>query len=136
PSTALIRSSVLASGLRLQEFDPTCGDWEFFARLSKERGCVYADLETTFNRSHEPAERLTHVDFSVQLGRRIAMIDRLWRADRQFLAAQGEKVDELQHRLLLESAKHLLLSGRGAQARASLKRARQLAADSSIEESL
>ena len=136
PSTALIRSSALANGLRLQEFDPTCGDWEFFSRLSKERGCVYADLETTFNRSHEDAVRLTRVDSSIQIGRRIAMIDRLWRADRQFYAAHRDKVHEVQHRLLLEVAKQHLLSGRGGQARASLKRAKQLAAEPSIKESL
>lgn len=136
PSTALIRSSVLASGLRLQEFDPTCGDWEFFARLSKEHGCVYSDVETTFNRSHEDAVRLTRVDSSIQLGRRIAMIDRLWRADRQFYAGHGDKVDEVQHGLLLQAAKQHLLSGRGEQARASLKRAKQLSVDPSIKESV
>ncbi|MDY6945264.1 MAG: glycosyltransferase family A protein [Pseudomonadota bacterium] len=137
PSTALIRSTALTNGLRLSEFDPTCGDWEFFSRLSKERGgCVYADLETTFNRSHEDAVRLTRVDSSLQLGRRIAMIDRLWRADRQFFSAHGDKLDEVQHRLLLELAKQQLLSGKGAQARASLKRARTLAAESSLSETL
>ena len=136
PSTALIRSSVLANGLRLPEFDQTCGDWEFFSRLSKEHGCVYADVETTFNRSHEDAVRLTRVDSSTQLGRRVAMIDRLWRADRQFYTAHGDKVDQVQHGLLLQAAKQHLLSGRGGQARASLKRAKALRADPSIKESL
>lgn len=136
PSTTLIRSSALAAGLRLHEFDSTCGDWEFFSRLSKERGCVYADLETTFNRSHEDAVRLTRVDPSVQLGRRIAMIDRLWRADRPFYSKQGDEVDDVQHRLLLQAAKQHLLSGRGEQARASLKRARTLRVESSIKESV
>jgi glycosyltransferase involved in cell wall biosynthesis len=135
PSTALIRSGAL-NGLRLPEFDSTCGDWEFFSRLSKERGCVYADLETTFNRSHEDPVRLTRVDSSIQLGRRIAMIDRLWRADRHFFSAHGDKVDEVQHRLLLQAGKQHLLSGRGGEARASLKRAKTLAAESSIKESV
>ncbi|MBM0106201.1 glycosyltransferase family 2 protein [Steroidobacter sp. S1-65] len=135
PSTTLIRASALGT-LRLQEFDLTCGDWEFFARLSKERGCVYADLETTFNRSHEDAVRLTRVDASTQLGRRIAMIDRVWRADRPFYSHHRDEVDEVQHRLLLQAAKQQLLTGRGAQARASLKRAKALRTDASMEESM
>jgi hypothetical protein len=136
PSSALIRSTAVAAGLRLQEFDPTCGDWEFFSRLSKERGCVYADLETTFNRSHEDALRLTRVDSTTQLGRRIAMVDRLWRADRQFYSTHGDKVDEVQHRLLVQLAKQHLLSGRGGQARASLKRAKALRVEPSMKESM
>lgn len=136
PSTTLIRGSALASGLRLPEFDLTCGDWEFFARLSKERGCVYADLETTFNRSHEDAVRLTRVDAAVQLGRRVAMIDRLWRADRQFYSKYRDELDEVQHRLLLQAAKQQLLTGREGQARASLKRAKALRTEASIKEAM
>ena len=123
PSTALIRKSALPAQLRLPEFDSTCGDWEFFARLSKQSSCLYIDLETTFNRSHEDAVRLTRVDSSIQLGRRIAMIDRLYRADRQFYSQYGDKVDEIQRGLLLQVAKQHLLAARGAQARAALKRA-------------
>lgn len=123
PSTALIRKSALPATLRLPEFDSTCGDWDFFARLSKESSCLYIDLETTFNRSHEDAVRLTRVDASIQLARRIAMIDRLWRADRQFFAQYGDKVDEIQRALLIQIAKQHLLAARGAQARAALKRA-------------
>lgn len=137
PSTALIRKAALPPQLRLPEFDSTCGDWEFFARLSKERGCLYAELATTFNRSHEDAVRLTRVDSSVQLGRRIAMIDRLWRADRAFYSEHRDEVDEIQRRLLLEAAKQHLFAARSAEARTHLKRAGALPADRrSVSESV
>jgi hypothetical protein len=136
PSTAVIRKSSLGQ-LRLPEVQATCGDWEFFARLSKQSGCLYADLPTTFNRSHEDAVRLTRGDPGVRLDKRIAMIDRVWRADRPFYTEHGEKVDEVQRCLLLQAAKRHLLSARGAQARAQLKRAAAIDSDGkSLNESI
>lgn len=122
PSTSLIRKSALGP-LRLPEVPATCGDWEFFARFSKQSGCVYADLSTTYNRSHEDAVRLTRGDPGVRLGRRIAMIDRVWRADKEFYSKLGDKVDEVQRELLLQAARRDLISARRGQARAYLKRA-------------
>lgn len=127
PSTVLIRKAAIPAQLRFSEFDPACGDWEFFARLSKETGCLYVDLQTTFKRA--AAENSARGDVNVQLARRIAMIDRLWRADRQFYSEHGDRVDEVQRRLLLQAAKLHLLSARGGQARALLKRARALSDD-------
>jgi glycosyltransferase involved in cell wall biosynthesis len=122
PSTALIRKSAIPSKLRFPEID-SVGDWEFFTRLSKEASCLYIDLATTFNRSHEDAVRLTRVDPKLRLSRRIALIDRLWRADKPFYAAHRDDVDEVQHALLLRAAKMHLLAARRNEARAHLKRA-------------
>jgi len=136
PSSALIRKSALGQ-LRLPEIPATCGDWEFFARLSKQSGCVYANLSTTYNRSHEDAVRLTRGDAGVRLGRRIAMIDRVWRADKEFYSKLGDKVDEVQRALLLQAARRDLISARRAQARAYLKRAASIDTErQSIQESV
>ena len=128
PSTSLIRRSAIAARLRFPEID-SVGDWEFFARLSKEAGCVYIDLPTTFNRSHDDAVRLTRVDPCLRIGRRIAMIDRVWRADRQFCAEYREDINEIQHGLLLKAARLNLLAARRDQARAHLKKASAIASD-------
>jgi glycosyltransferase involved in cell wall biosynthesis len=128
PSTALIRKSAIPARLRFPEID-SVGDWEFFARLSKETGCMYIDLPTTFNRSHEDAVRLTRVDPKLRVGRRIAMIDRVWRADKPFYAKYRDEIDEVQHALLLRAAKLHLLAARRAEARAHLKRASAIAGD-------
>ena len=58
PSTAIIRRGALAPGERFPERD-SVGDWEFFARLSHRRGAVFVPVETTLNRSHDDAVRLT-----------------------------------------------------------------------------
>lgn len=135
PSTAMIRAAGLPSKLRLPEFDPICGDWEFFARLSKERGCLYVDVETAFNRSREDAVRLTGTDIGVQLERRILMIDRLWRADKAFYSNNDEDVDSVLHRLLLQAAQQQLFAARTDKARACLQRADSLRTSSrSIDE--
>ena len=128
PSTALIRKSAIPAKLRFPEID-SVGDWEFFTRLSKEAGCLYIDLATTFNRSHEDAVRLTRVDPKLRIGRRIAMIDRLWRADKQLYAEHRDDIDEVQHALLLQAAKLHLLAARRAEARAHLKRAGAISGD-------
>jgi len=130
PSTALIRKATLPVKLRFPEID-SVGDWEFFARLSKETGCLYADLQTTYNRSHEDAVRLTRTDPSLRLGRRIALIDRLWRADKQFCAQYREEIDEVQHALLLKAAKMHLMAARRGEARAHLKRAGAISGEES-----
>jgi len=122
PSASLIRRSLMAD-LRFPEFDSNCGDWEFFARLSKRHGAVYADVPATLNRSHEDAVRLTRTPAAIQLERRIAMIDRLWRQDPEFLARHGCAVDIRQFDLLLALALKRLLAGETADAREALDRA-------------
>ena len=128
PSTALIRKAAIPARLRFPEID-SVGDWEFFTRLSKETGCLFVDLATTYNRSHEDAVRLTRVDPKLRIGRRIAMIDRVWRADKPFYAKYRDEVDEVQHALLLRAAKLHLLAARRAEARAHLKRASAIVAE-------
>ena len=126
PSTVLMRRTALHADLRFTENDATCGDWEFFARLSQRHGALYVDLETTFNRSHEDAVRLTRIDASVQVARRVAMIDRVWRADAGFLGQHSAQVDRVQRELLLQLAKLQLFASRNSDARASLRRAAAL----------
>ena len=123
PSTALIRRSALDQG-GFPEEPETCGDWEFFAMFTRRRGALYIDLETTRNRSHEDAVRLTRLDQRRRLRRRIAMIDRIWRADAAFAAKHGAAIDAIQKRLSIDLARlHLFASDRAA-ARATLARAR------------
>jgi glycosyltransferase involved in cell wall biosynthesis len=127
PSTSLIRRAALTrTGLTLPEVTETCGDWEFFARLSHLEGALYIDLETTINRSHEDAVRLTRVDPRLRLARRIAMIDRVWRADAAFLAANSAAIDGKQRELLKQLAKLHLLGSDSRAARAALAGAARL----------
>jgi glycosyltransferase involved in cell wall biosynthesis len=127
PSTAMIRREKLPDDLRFPEFDTTCGDWEFFARLSHEQGGgVFVAEETTLNRSHEDPWRLTRVDGIVQLRRQIALIRRVWRADHAFLAAHRADVDRTEASCLRWLARRLLKEGDRTEARATLREAQVL----------
>jgi len=127
PSTALIRRATLERhSLRLPVSADTHGDWEFFARLSRVSGAAFMDCETTINRSHEDAVRLTRVDPLLRLARRVSMIDRVWRADPEFAAAHAADLDARQRALLCRLARMHLVAGQAADSRIVLKRAAAL----------
>jgi len=125
PSTALIRRRCLDTDLRLVDHDSTCGDWDFFARLSHRYSAIFMDLETTVNRSHEDAVRLTRVPQQLQLARRLNMIERIWKSDRHFYARHHEEVDALEHGLLLTLATQQALNADIHAARNTLRRRRR-----------
>lgn len=126
PSAAIIRRAALDDDLRFPEFDSTCGDWDFFARLSHRHGGVFLPLETTLNRSHEDPWRLTRIEGSIQLRRRIALIRRLWRADPEFMSTYRVEVDRTEADCLRKLAKRLLLNADSAGARGALGELRRL----------
>jgi glycosyltransferase involved in cell wall biosynthesis len=128
PSASLFRRKLMGE-LRFPESDSICGDWEFFARLSKRHGAVYADVPGTLNRSHEDEVRLTRTLPAIQLEKRISMIDRLWRQDPEFMAQHGSSVDLRQFDLLLGLARNRLLAGDVARARAALACAAPIRSD-------
>ena len=100
PSTALIRKSTIPDSLRFTEHDPICGDWDFFARLSKNNRICFIDYDTTFNRSHEDAVRVTRTSKKLQMGFRIDMLERLYCKDKEFYQAHQSDVDNVYRKYL------------------------------------
>ena len=127
PSAAIIKRSALEGGLTFPEFDSTCGDWEFFTRLSRQYGGVFVPIETTLNRSHEDRWRLTRVDESIQMSRRIAFIRRLWRQDQEFVARHGAEIDLTEAQCLRKLARQQLIAGDRRASQGTLAQLRQLA---------
>jgi glycosyltransferase involved in cell wall biosynthesis len=125
PSTALIRRRCIDPDIRLVDHDSTCGDWDFFARLSHRHSALYMDVETTVNRSHEDEVRLTRLPQATQTRRRLDMIDRVWAADRDFCSQHGHEIDLVRNELLVKLAKHQAMEGDIAGARESLARRSQ-----------
>ena len=121
PSASLYRRSKSPKGRAFNEDDSTCGDWEFFARLSRAHGAAFIELETTYNRSHEDAVRLTRLDAAIQLRRQIKLIDRIWRADPEFMETHLPEVDNRQYQLYCELIRAQLVGGDSSGARQSLK---------------
>jgi glycosyltransferase involved in cell wall biosynthesis len=127
PAAGLVRRERVPAGLRFNEADSTCGDWEYFARLSRHSGCVFVDHDFAVNRSHEDAVRLTRLPRPIQLTRRVAMIERLWLADPGFMAKRGTLVTATLHDCLMKLARARLLASDRAGARQALARAMTLA---------
>jgi len=111
PSASLYRRSMVDNVIILNESDSTCGDWEFFARLSHEHGAAFINMETTYNRSHEDAVRLTRIDSTIQLRRRIALINRMWRKDSEFMSTHAQEVNDQLYSLYCDLIKELLVAG-------------------------
>lgn len=126
PTTALIRRSAIPEGLRLPDTDPSCGDWEFFARFSKVCGVVYIDIETALNRSHEDVVRLTRLPQTVQTARRIEMINRVWKSDREFNERYCGEICKVERELLLNLATYQLIEGDRCAARDSMHKRTRL----------
>lgn len=131
PTTAVFRKSFLTSEIRFVESDYICGDWEFFARLSRRHPAIYLPVETACNRSHEEPGRLTRTPGAVQLRRRLEMIARVWAADSQFMAEapNRERVRQTCLHYLLALAKHQLRDGDGRAVLETLDQARGLGDD-------
>lgn len=128
PTAAVFRKSFLTPEIRFVEADAICGDWEFFARLSKNHAAIYMPVETACNRSHEEAGRLTRTPDVIQLQRRLDMIARTWAADADFMAVPDNRrrVEDIQFRYLTALAKQQLRDGSAEDIRQTLDRARTL----------
>lgn len=128
PTTAVFRKSFLTPDIRFVEDDFICGDWEFFARLSRSHKAIYMPVETACNRSHEGDGRLTRTPDHVQLQCRLRMVDSLWAGDRDFLSNPGNKalLDGTRHGYLLSLAKLQLREGHGDAALETLEHARAI----------
>ncbi|MBC7982679.1 MAG: glycosyltransferase family 2 protein [Candidatus Obscuribacterales bacterium] len=135
PSTAIIRRSALGADVEFPR-ENTIGDWEFFARLSHRCGAVFVPNETTLNRSHEDAVRLTRADPSVQLRRRLVMIQRLWRKDPTFMQSNASEVDRVEAEWLRSLVKHSISSGNSVAAKESLRALRRLKVPLTVNEAL
>lgn len=123
PSTALIRRSMIPAGQIFAEHDPICGDWEYFARLSRSHPVGYLDLETASNRSHEDAVRLTRTSWKRQLQCRIDMIERLYLKDEDFYRKHRAETDRIYGERLYRLAKQQLLSDERIGAQHTMQRA-------------
>jgi GT2 family glycosyltransferase len=126
PAASLVRRSAVPAGLEFCAQDPTCGDWEYFARLSKHGGALFVDLDIAINRSHETAGRLTRMPRQLQLARRAAMTERVWLADDEYLGHSGERARATLHGCLTRLARAQLLAGNAVAAREALGRAAAL----------
>jgi glycosyltransferase involved in cell wall biosynthesis len=121
PSTAIFRRSLLPDNIRFIEQDSFCGDWDFFARLSKAHKAAYINIETTLNRSHEDEFRLTRTDLTIQLAKKVEFIKRVWKSDTQFYKENKSEVDQTLNKTLLNLCYLHVLNGHANEANSALQ---------------
>jgi len=126
PSTSLIRRSSIPADLEFPKHDPICGDWEFFARLSRDSSLCFLDADTTFNRSHNDSHRLTRTKMISQIELRIDFLERVYLADNEYYSANRTKVDKTHLARLTELCKLQILASDLAAARETAAKARLL----------
>jgi len=132
PSTALIRRSCLPDKPWFPIHDPICGDWEFFARISKHSPLCYVDADTVYNRSHKDDYRLTQTRMLRQMKLRIDFLQRVYRADRDFYNQHRSRVDHVWIERLARLCKLQLLDGDRKGARESARSIRRIGSPNSI----
>lgn len=111
PSSAIFRRGFLTAADRFPENTRLCTDWEFFARLARRHPAAFLETETTVNRGHRDAVRLMSSGFDQRLSARLGIIERVWAADPEFVAAEGPLLRRVQAELMLRLAKYLLVTG-------------------------
>lgn len=128
PTTAIFRKSKVPANVKFVENDYICGDWEFFARLSRAHPALYLPFETAINRSHEDAVRLTRTPDRIQLAKRQRLVASLWAQDEEFMRTQGDRVLALQASYHATQAKLALRERAYAEVREHSRQAHDLGA--------
>jgi hypothetical protein len=116
PSTGIIRKSCITSDIKFVDDNWLCGDWDFFARLSRKHPCGYLDVETAINRSHGDNVRITRRSPAIGAKDRLALIRSVWKDDKDFYEKQRNEVDRVERYQIIRLVKYLLLDSdvRGA----------------------
>lgn len=110
-STAMLRREVVDAGLRFTEGVSLYEDWEFFARMAKSRAVGFLDLEMVFNRSHRGEERLTLKPSIQKTQSYLGVLDRVWKADTDFVSRHAPVLQKLEANALLVLARDAALAG-------------------------
>ena len=126
PSTALIRRAAIAGETPFPVGNTHCGDWQFFAEMTRRAPCVFLELPTVLNRSHDDAVRLTRKSPIIRMQDRLKLIDHAWRADDAFMETYGYEVNRVEGEQLSKLALLCLLEDRRTEALGYLARRRKL----------
>jgi glycosyltransferase involved in cell wall biosynthesis len=119
--TLLVRREVAGSALWFAEDLPTYEDWECTARLAAAGKAAYLATEAAWQWGHG-SPRLTDASTFERAAARIAIVERLWASDQDFLQRNSTRISNVLREQRLLMAKWLLIRGRGREARAVVRR--------------
>jgi glycosyltransferase involved in cell wall biosynthesis len=125
-SSAIMRRDLVEDGLRYTEGVSMYEDWEFFARVAKSHVVGFLDSEMTFNRSHRGPERLSLGHGVSKSLCYLGVLERVWKADSDFVSRSGPALRKLEAEALLILAREGVLAGDDKTAHDALERWRSL----------
>jgi glycosyltransferase involved in cell wall biosynthesis len=123
--TLVVNRALAGDALNFPEDLPTYEDWECAARLARVGPCVFLDCETAWNHGHS-GPRLTQVTEYVSASTRLAVLNRVWGNDPQFMAVHGSQFERVVRAHHLASARCLIREGRATEAREEIRAAGQV----------
>ena len=126
PSTTLVRRSTIDEGAPFPENNIHCGDWQFFAKLTRESSCAFLTLATAMNRSHGDSVRLTRKSPLIRANDRLDLISDVWRKDNEFMGVHGNEVDLVEGMQLYKLVLMCLFENKRKEALQYLERWRRL----------
>jgi glycosyltransferase involved in cell wall biosynthesis len=120
-NTSVFRRSLLGDELRFPEQLSIYEDWECFARAARVGPLAFLDCSVATQISHSLG-RLTECDMLTRAASRVALLERVWGGDQEFLRVSGPTYRRVLHEQRTVKFEQLILAGRSAEARAELSR--------------
>jgi glycosyltransferase involved in cell wall biosynthesis len=110
-SSVVVRRSALDSTTWFQERVVLFEDWEFFARVARRHPVAYVASATTVNVGHQDPGRISKCSALDRAECYLALLERVWLDDPEFLAQYGSAVRSAHGRALLAVCREALLAG-------------------------
>jgi glycosyltransferase involved in cell wall biosynthesis len=118
--TSVVRRDVAGSRLHFPEDLPTFEDYDCYIRLSKLGTAAYLDCATAINHGHK-GPRLQAIDRVKKARARIAILERNWGKDKEYLLGHREAYASVLNEMKQYEIKHLVFQGATKTARAHIK---------------
>jgi glycosyltransferase involved in cell wall biosynthesis len=118
--TLMVRRREAGETLHFGEGLPTFEDWECFGRLARKGPAAYFDCETAWQMSHT-GSRLTQSDSLNTALARIALMQRVWGDDTEFLKEQSNLYYRTLNEQRLQKIRGLIKEGETKEARQEIK---------------
>lgn len=120
-SSVIVRRAALDATTWYAERVALFEDWEFFARVARRGPVGYVGAPTTVNVGHRDPGRVSRCSNVDRAESYRSLLERVWLADRDFVARWSEATRSAYNRALLAVVRETLLAGKREEARRVLE---------------
>jgi glycosyltransferase involved in cell wall biosynthesis len=116
----MIRRKEAGDSIRFAENVATFEECECFGRLAARGNAAFIDFVGALQHKH-PGPRITDADWVARADSRLAILDKVWGSDAQFLAQHGNEYRALVNQVRLAKVRGLIVLGRPREAREEIR---------------